>query len=138
MNSNLLDLLRILWCIKFFAKDIHYSSKGENFYSDHLFADEVADGLDDLIDSVNENLYLGYQQEPPTSREVLEVVMDELPHVSDDSKQNWKMMFDLIDHGLQVIESIEADYDMPELNSLMDTIADNLQKSRGLIWRRIV
>ena len=138
MNSNLLDLLRILWCIKFFAKDIHYTSKGENFYSDHIFADEVANGLDDLIDSVNENLYLGYQQEPPTSREILEVVMDELPHVSDDSKQNWKMMFDLIEHGLQVIDAIEDAYDMPELNSLLDNIADNLQKSRGLIWRRIV
>lgn len=137
MNSNLLDLLCVLWCIKFFAKDIHYSVSGNDFYSDHLFADEVSNGLDDLIDSINENLYLGYKQTAPTSKEVLEVVMDELPEVSFDSDRNWKMMYDLIEHGLQVIDAIEDAYDMPELNSLLDNIADNLQKSRGLIWRRI-
>lgn len=138
MRGNLLDLLRVLWAIKFFAKDIHYTASGNEFYSDHLFADEIANGIEDLIDSINENLYLGYQQTAPTSKEVLERVLSELPEVSFDSNRNWKLMYDLIKKGLQVIESIEADYDMPELNSLMDTIADNLQKSCGLIWRRIV
>lgn len=135
--NNLLDLLKLLYCVRFFAKDIHYSAKGDNFWSDHIFADEIFDGLDDLIDQVNENLYLGFNETAPTSKEVLEVVITELPDVSDNIKQDFVFLYDLIEKCLSVIDIIEDEYELPQLNALLDTIADAMQKRKGLIWRRI-
>ena len=135
--NNLLDLLRILYCIRFFAKDIHYTAKGESFWSDHIFADEIFDGIDDLIDQINENLYLGFNEEAPTSKEVLISVLDEIPQPTSDVKEDWRILYSLIEKGLTIIDSIEDEHDLPQLNALLDTIANELQKKKGLIWRRI-
>ena len=93
--------------------------------------------MDDLIDQVNENLYLGFNETAPTSKDVLEVVIKELPDVSDDIKQDFVFLYDLIEKCLSVIEIIEDEYELPQLNALLDTIADAMQKRKGLIWRRI-
>ena len=129
-------LLVILYAIKFYSKDIHYNARGEIFFSDHLLADRVVDDLDNIIDDINENLYLGFEHNAPTSKEVLKAVEQALPPVPTDIHQAWKNLYGLITDGLNIIEGIEADYDMPPLNSLLDTTADLLQKKRGLVWRR--
>ena len=35
------------------AKEIHYRAKGFEFYSDHLLADRIYDGIEDLIDEIS-------------------------------------------------------------------------------------
>lgn len=134
--EQLFELLKTLYLIRFYAKDIHYSAKGDSFYGDHLLADRVFDDLDNIIDDINENLYLGFEHNAPTSKEVLKAVEQALPPVPTDIHQAWKNLYALITDGLNIIEAIEADYDMPPLNSLLDTTADLLQKKRGLVWRR--
>ena len=44
-----------------YSKDIHYNAKGSDFWADHLMADEIFGGIDDFIDQVNENLFLGFE-----------------------------------------------------------------------------
>ena len=134
--NDIQRLLVILYSIRFYAKDIHYEAKGSNFWSDHLFADEIFDGIDDFIDQINENLFLGYGHPAPHSKDVVALVYDALPPVSTDNTQNWKNIYNLVINAQDLIASIKDEWDEPALSSLLDGIADALQKKRGLIWRR--
>lgn len=136
--NKLFNLLKSLYCIRFFAKDIHYAAKGTEFFSDHLLADRVVDGLDNFIDDINENLYLGFEEKAPTSAEVLLGVVDSLFVAKDDIKKNWETLYNYIKETEELIYKIEEEYDIPQVNSLLDSIADDLQKKKGLIWRRIL
>lgn len=136
--NKLFNLLKSLYCIRFFAKDIHYTAKGTEFFSDHLLADRVIDGLDNFIDDINENLYLGFEEKAPTSAEVLLGVIDSLFVAKDDIKKNWETLYSYIKETEELIYKIEEEYDIPQVNSLLDSIADDLQKKKGLIWRRIL
>ena len=136
--NNLFDLLKVLYCIKFFAKDIHYAAKGDLFYSDHLLADRVIDGIDDFIDDINENLYLGFEEEAPISKQVIAGVAEDLLLVQDDIKVNWKRLYAYLEEAEELIYKIEEEYKFPQISSLLDNIANDLQKKKGLIWRRIL
>jgi len=136
--NNLFDLLKVLYCIKFFAKDIHYTAKGDSFYSDHLLADRVIDGLDDFIDDINENLYLGFEEKAPSSKQVIVGVAQDLMLVQDDKKVNWKRLYSYLEEAEELIYKIEEEYKFPQISSLLDNIANDLQKKKGLIWRRIL
>lgn len=136
--NNLFDLLKVLYCIKFFAKDIHYTAKGDSFYSDHLLADRIIDGLDDFIDDINENLYLGFEEKAPISKQVIAGVAEDLMLVQDDIKVNWRRLYSYLEEAEELIYKIEEEYKFPQISSLLDNIANDLQKKKGLIWRRMV
>lgn len=134
--EELFELLKALYLIRFYSKDIHYNVKGSNFWSDHLLADEVFNGIDDFIDQINENLYLGFEKPAPKSKDVLAAVVQDMPPIPTDPTLAWNNLYGIVSNALDIIESIESEWDMPALNSLLDSIADDLQKKRGLIWRR--
>ena len=134
--EQLFDLLKYIYAIRFYSKDIHYNAKGESFWSDHLFADEVFNGIDDFIDQINENLYLGYENKAPRSKDILEAVVGSIPPLPTDITQCWKNLSNLIVNAIQLINDIENEYSDAPISSLLDSIADDLQKKRGLIWRR--
>lgn len=134
--NDIQRLLVILYSIRFYAKDIHYEAKGPVFWSDHLLADEIFNGIDDLIDQINENLFLGYGHPAPHSKDIVALVYDALPPVSTDNTQNFKNIDNLVINAQDIIASIKEEWDEPALCSLLDSIADSLQKKRGLIWRR--
>ena len=134
--EQLFELLKTLYLIRFYAKDIHYNAKGPDFWSDHLFADEIFSGIDDFTDQINENLYLGYENKAPRSKDILEAVADSMPPLPTDITQAWKNLSNLIVNAIQLINDIENQYSDATINSLLDSIADDLQKKKGLIWRR--
>lgn len=134
--NDIQRLLVILYSIRFYAKDLHYTARGSDFWSDHLFADEIFDGIDDFIDQINENLYLGYEHPAPHSKDVVALIYDALPPVSTDMTQGWKNLYALIVEGLARISAIKDEFDDAALNALLDSIADSLQKKKGLVWRR--
>lgn len=134
--NDIQRLLVILYSIRFYAKDIHYEAKGASFWSDHLMADEIFDGIDGFIDQINENLFLGYEHPAPHSKDIVALVYDALPPVSTDIGQCWKNLYALIVEGLSRISAIKEEFDDAALNALLDSIADSLQKKKGLVWRR--
>lgn len=136
--GKLFDLLKLLYCIKFFAKDIHYMVRGDSFYGDHLLADRVADGIDNFIDDINENLYLGFEEEAPSSKQVIASVAEDLLMVQKDDEQNWRRLYSYLEEAEELIYKIEEEYKVPQISSLLDNISDDLQKKKGLIWRRIL
>ena len=134
--EELFELLKTLYLIRFYSKDIHYNAKGSDFWGDHLLADKVFDGLDGFIDAINETLYLGYELTAPYSKDVLRAVYDDLPPISTDISLMWNNLYRLLGYCLDVIEKIRAEYETPALSSLLDGISQDIQAKRGLIWRR--
>lgn len=126
----MLDILARLTAIKSYAKDIHYTAKGESFYSTHLLMDRVVDGLDDFIDSINEVCYMGSGDNPPSSKEVLRVAQVVIP-VLTDTRENLERLVGLIKSALSELDDIKGT-DRAD-NSLLDAIAQDLKLKRGLV-----
>lgn len=136
--EQLLELLKSIYSIRFYSKDIHYNSKGENFWGDHLLADKIFDGLDGFIDQINEMIYMGYGHLPPSSKEVLGGIIDEIPDIVEDITKCWGYLYERIENGLELIADIRDRFDDPALSSLLDGLAEDLRAKKGLVWRRIV
>lgn len=119
-------LIAFLMAIEGKAKDIHYTCKGEDFYGKHLFADRVADGIDDFIDSIKETCLLGKGIKPLFANEYFVMAVDK-----SDNEATFKSLLNLILECLMHIESIK---NISRGDSkLLDDIANKLQNDKGLL-----
>ena len=125
------ELIALLIAIKEFAKDIHYNVKGLTAIENHKFADEISDGLDDFIDEIKEICLLGMNLRPLSSKEYMQRALILIPELPKDDKEKFEAIQELINNALNQIEKME------ELNhacnSVVDAIAQHLQKYKGLI-----
>lgn len=132
--ENINKLICYLLAIANFAKDIHYSCKGEAFYSKHLLADRIYDGLYEFIDSIKETCLLGNDILPLPSGEYLAMTMNLLPLVETDGKKNFQNMQKLLIDCLVLMQEMLQDKDTPRAEvSLIDGIAQDLQQKLGLV-----
>ena len=130
----MLDILARLTAIQQYAKDIHYTAKGDPFYAVHLLADRVADGLDDFSDSIKETHYLGGGELPPQSKDILRVAEAYIP-VLTDTKSDLTRLAGLISSTLEILGEVVIDNRAD--NALMDNIAQDLKLKLGLINRQV-
>lgn len=132
--ENINKLICYLLAIANFAKDIHYSCKGEAFYSKHLLADRIQEGLYDFIDSIKEICLLGNDILPSPSGEYLAMTMNLLPPVETDDRKNFQNMQKLLIDCLVLMQEMLQDKDTPRAEvSLIDGIAQDLQQKLGLV-----
>ena len=119
-------LIVLLMAIEGKAKDIHYTCSGANFYGNHLFADRVADGMDDFIDQIKETCLLGKNVRPLSSRQYFVQASQII-----DEEKTFRSLYKLILDCLILIEKIEnvsrGD------NKVLDDIAGKLQNDKGLL-----
>ena len=127
----MLDLLSRLTAIKYYAKDIHYNAKGEQFYAVHLLMDRVADGLDTFSDTIKEVCYMGAGDEPPSSKEILKIAVDYIPYLGDDNKESLMFLGNLLLQALERLDSIKSTNKAD--TSVFDAIAQDLKLKYGLI-----
>lgn len=130
----MLDILARLTAIQQYAKDIHYTAKGDPFYAVHLLADRVADGLDDFSDSIKETHYLGGGELPPQSKEILRVAEAYIP-VLTDTRENLTRLGSLISSTLDALGETMGNGRADA--SLLDNIAQDLKLKLGLINRQV-
>jgi DNA-binding ferritin-like protein len=130
----MLDILARLTAIQQYAKDIHYTAKGDSFYAVHLLADRVADGLDDFSDSIKETHYLGGGELPPQSKEVLRLAIAYIP-VLTDTKSDLTRLGGLISSTLEALGETMGNGRADA--SLLDNIAQDLKLKLGLINRQV-
>ena len=123
-------LIAYLFAIQSFAKDIHYSASGEAFYSKHLLADEIYKGIDEQIDALIETCILPYNtpmqidQYWMHAREFIPTVLD------------FYNLKGIIKDVINMIDLIERTRTKGE-QSLIDSIAQDLQRKLGLITRQV-
>jgi DNA-binding ferritin-like protein len=130
----MLDILARLTAIQQYAKDIHYTAKGDQFYAVHLLVDRVADGLDDFSDSIKETHYLGGGELPPQSKEVLRLAIAYIP-VLTDTKADLTRLGSLISSTLDALGETMGNGRADA--SLLDNIAQDLKLKLGLINRQV-
>lgn len=136
--GNINKLICYLIAIQNFAKDIHYSCSGDAFYSKHLFADRIYDGLDNFIDGIKEMCLLGNDILPLPSGEYLARAINLLPPVETDDKKNFQAMQKLLIDCLVLMQEMLQETDTPRAEvSLIDGIAQDLQGKLGLVNRQV-
>lgn len=123
-------LIAYLFAIQAFAKDIHYSASGEAFYSKHLLADEIYKGVDEQIDALIETCILPYET-PKAITEYWEFAREEAGRKA----ESFERLKYIIEKALQRIEVIVAATSGER--SLLDSIAQDLQRKLGLITRQV-
>lgn len=123
-------LIAYLFAIQAFAKDIHYSASGEAFYSKHLLADEIYKGIDEQIDALIETCILPYNT-PMQIDEYWECAREIIPSAID-----FRNLKGLIKDAINMIDLIERTRTKGE-QSLIDSIAQDLQRKLGLITRQV-
>lgn len=65
----MINVLVAMTLCEWYAKELHYNSSGENFYSLHLLADKLDFG--DTMDELKERFYLGEKNERvPSNAEI--------------------------------------------------------------------
>lgn len=110
-----------------YAKDIHYNCHGDNFYGNHLFADRIAENVNEYIDQLKEICLLGHGQKPLGSGIYLTKAAELIPSQKDD----FRLMQDLLLDTLQIIE--ECKNNSKGDDNLLGAIAQDLQNNVGLI-----
>lgn len=129
------NLIAGLLAIANYAKDIHYNAKGDAFYAKHLLADRIEENLPDFIDKLKEVCILGNNEAALPSSEYLRKAINLLPEITQNDKDNFKKLAELIITNLALIEHL------PELtkgeDNLIGAIAEDLQNNLGLINRQI-
>ena len=123
-------LIAYLFAIQAFAKDIHYSASSEAFYSKHLLADEIYKGIDEQIDALIETCILPYET-PKAITEYWEIAREEVGRKA----ESFERLKYIIEKALQHIEIIAAATSGER--SLLDSIAQDLQRKLGLITRQV-
>lgn len=124
--NDMNKLICLLMAIHGQAKDIHYNCSGDNFYGNHLFADRIADGIDEFIDQIKETCILGHNEKPLTSKEYFQGAKE----LASD-KIGFQVLLNLIVDCLIHIESIK---NVSRGDSkLLDDIAGKLQNDKGLL-----
>lgn len=127
-------LICYLVAIANFAKDIHYTCSGEAFYSKHLLADRIQEGLYDFIDQIKETCLLGNNILPLPSGEYLAMAMNLLPPLENDDKKNFQTMQKLLIACLVLMQEMLQEKNTPRAEvSLVDGIAQDLQQKLGLV-----
>lgn len=119
-------LIIYLMAIEGKAKDIHYTCSGSDFYGNHLFADRIADGIDDFIDQIKETCILGKGEKPLFASEYYAMAGNMV-----DKNNTFQSMLDLI---LDTLAHIETMKNISKGDSkLLDDIASKLQNDKGLL-----
>lgn len=132
--ENINKLICYLLAIANFAKDIHYTCRGEAFYTKHLLADRIYNGLYDFTDRIKETCLLGNDILPLPSGEYLAMAMNLLPAPEQNDKKNFEHMQKLLIDCLVLMQEMLQDEGTPRAEvSLIDGIAQDLQQKLGLV-----
>lgn len=119
-------LIAFLMAIEGKAKDIHYTCSGEDFYGKHLFADRIADGIDDFIDQIKETCLLGKGIKPLYAYQYYKEADKKL-----NADATFRSLLNLI---LDCLAHIEGMSNVSRGDSkLLDDIANKLQNDKGLL-----
>ena len=131
-------ILVYLLAIQHHSKNIHYHCAGSTFFSDHLLADRIFDGLQDLMDEINEKYYMGKEEDTPQQTRLLEDAAELVPEAIDDMTVAFKQLDRLI---LSCIDELETVAELESLtvgdNDLIGRIGSDMQQKHGFLWRRL-
>ena len=125
-------LISYLTALANFAKDFHYYCKS---FGKHLFADVVEDNLYEYLDEIKENILLGSERLPLSSKVYLQIAAVMTPQITNDDVQNLVLMKMFLNAGKQMVNDMVGT--SRGENALLDEIAGHLDKAIGLTFLQL-
>lgn len=135
MFEQINKLIIQLMAVQSLCKDIHYTCKGESFYSKHLLVDRIQENLNEYIDTIKEIFFLAKGEIPESSAIYLANASNIIPPTKSEDKQNFENLQELIIAVMQTLENINTK--TKGESSLIDSISQDLQQSLGLVNRQL-
>ena len=126
MNRLIVQLM----VIREFCKDIHYNVSGLSAISLHKYADEIQENISEYIDSIKEICLLGMGQRPLTSKEYMQEAVNNMFDLPASDKEKFEVLHDILKDTINLIQDMQLNR---AEDNLLSTIAEDLQKSVGLI-----
>lgn len=124
-------LIAYLFAIQALSKNIHYSVKGEAFYSKHLLADEIYKGIDEQIDALIETCILITKM--PLSIEDYWKEASQIILIYS-FENNFESLLHLVEDTMTLVNVSEFSN---TASSLIDDIGKDLQRKAGLLTRQV-
>lgn len=132
------ELLVLLIVIQRVAKETHYRAVGENFWSDHLLADRIFEGLEDLMDEIQENYFMGEEEANPTQKRIYTEASSMMPESFSSVKDLFAVLDGFIMRGIFLATELSKASDITAGDSdLLGRICGDLQKKHGFIVKRL-
>lgn len=125
-------LISYLTALANFAKDFHYYCKS---FGKHLFADVAYDDIYDYLDEIKENVILGGQELPRSSKQYLMAAAILAPTITNDDIINLKLFAKFVKFGVNLVNRMEGT--TRGQNALLDEIAGHLDKTAGLLFLQL-
>ena len=125
-------LISYLTAFANFAKDFHYYCKS---FGKHLFADVAYDDIYDYLDEIKENVILGGQELPRSSKQYLMAAAMLAPTITNDDVINLKLFAKFVKFGVDLVNKMEGT--TRGQNALLDEIAGHLDKIAGLLFLQL-
>ena len=132
------NILVYLIAIQKTAKGIHYLCHGDSFFSDHLLADRIQEDIDDFVDEIQENYYLGKEEDAPQQAQLLASAGALVPEITEDMTESFKALDRLL---LSCVNEVETASKLEATTvgdaDLLGRICSDIQKKHGFVWRRL-
>ena len=125
-------LVSYLIALQAYAKDFHYYCKS---FGKHLYADLVQDDLYDYIDQIKENVMLGSDMLPYSSKKYLQAAALLVPPLTGEDPKDLEMLKAFMEFGRVFVNNIEGA--TRGQNALLDEIAGHLDKAIGLAYLQL-
>lgn len=117
--------------VRLIAKDLHYTVRGESFYSNHEFMDRVQKELSDFVDEIKENYFMARDEVVPTNKAIYTEAIGRL-------KDSYSVQ-DLVEALKTALYAVEQASKCKDLyqgdTDLLGRISSNLLNSYGLAQR---
>ena len=126
-----------LEAIKGLAKDLHYETKGQAFYGNHLLMDRIHDHLSDYQDEIKENYFMYNEKSVPTHKTIIQNTIEMLPADDLDTQAKMGILNELIKTAIYHIEqTIKDDKNLDAGDSdLLGRISSTLKNDSALLGR---
>ena len=132
------ELLILLIAIQRTAKDIHYFAKGAEFWSDHLLADKVYDGLEGFMDEIQEGYFMGEELATIPQKMLYERACKMMPEGDFAVYPLFTVLDNLLVKGIALTTELSKASDITAADSdLLGRICADLQAKHGLVYRRL-
>ena len=132
----MLNVIARLVALKNTQKLYHWNIVGANFNSDHPYLDDIAEPLDDFIDSLVEKYFMAVKREDlPKLFDIFKTESSQYyGEYSNEPNEIFENIKNLIIDLQDIVEETDS---FRGVNSILDEISSHLLKSLGLIKSRL-
>lgn len=134
----MMELLANILTVTYLSNDIHYRSRGANFYGMHLLADRVKD-FGSAADDIKEAYYMGFlKTDPPLDTEIAYAAGEEYALLCKCDDCMACRLVSALTRTICLVEDAKREEGLPAgVHAILDAVSQHALVSRALVERTI-